>query len=130
MEILGKVERARRDRAVVVDDAVAEGVEARKDGGAARGAERSGDEGVLEVDAVAREGVEMRRLGDRVAHEAHRIGAMVVGEDQNNVLGLRAGDAFGDDAGGDGNNGGAECGASEDEAGEEETANRGRRHAR
>ena len=73
------------------------------------------------MDAVAREGVEVWRLGDGVAHKAHRIGAMIIGEDKNNVLGLRAGDAFGDYAGGYRNDGGAECGASEDEAGDDQT---------
>jgi hypothetical protein len=52
---------------------------------------------------------------------------MVVGEDQNDVLGFRTGNALGHDAGGNGDDSGAEGDAGEDEAGEEETAHdRGR----
>jgi hypothetical protein len=50
---------------------------------------------------------------------------MVVGEDENDVLGLRARDTLGDDAGGNGNDGGAEGGASEDKAGEKTAHDRG-----
>lgn len=117
LEILREIERAWGDGAIVVDDAVTERVKAGEDGGAARGAERGGDERVFEVDAVASEGVEVWRLGYGVAHKAHRIEAMIIGEDKNNVLRLRAGYAFGDDAGGNWNNGGVECGARDDEPG-------------
>ena len=118
LEILREVNGAGGNGAVVVDDAVAKGVEAGENGGAAGRAEGGGDEGVFDVDAVAREGVEVGRLGDGMAHEAHRIVAVVVGEDEDDVLRFGAGDALGDDLGGDGDNGGAE-GARDDE-GEEE----------
>ena len=70
---------------IVVDDAVAMGVEAGEDRSAARRAERGRDERVLEVDAVALEGVEVRRLEQRVAHEAERVEAQVVGQDEDDV---------------------------------------------
>jgi len=45
---------------------------------------------------------------------------MIIGEDQDDVLGLHPEDALGHDGGGHGDDGGVECGASEDEAGEEQ----------
>ena len=89
LQMLRKERRPRRDRIVVVDDAMTMRVESGQDRRAARGAQRRRNERVAEVDAVARERVEVRRLEPRVPQEAERVEAQVVDEDEDDVARLR-----------------------------------------
>ena len=70
---------------VVIDDAVPMGVLPREEAGAARRAEGRGDEEVAEQDALARQAVDVWRLGERVAGGAERIPALIVGDDEDDV---------------------------------------------
>ena len=80
-------------RRAVVGDAVEVVVAAGEKRGAARRAEREGDEGVAEAHALGGEAVHVRRLEPREArplallalHDAHRVPALVVGVDEQEV---------------------------------------------
>ena len=106
LEILREIDRAGRDGSVVVDDTVAEGVEAGEDGGAAGGAQRSGDQRVFQVGTVRGHGIHHGRFRELVAEETHRVEAVVIGENEYDAAGLRAGDVLGQDFLGHGCDGG------------------------
>jgi hypothetical protein len=80
-----------RQGALKVAHAVAAQVLAGKDGSAADGADRGGDEVVLEKSAARGEGVEMRGLQGGVADAAEGVPALIVGEDEEEVGSIRRG---------------------------------------
>ena len=89
LEVLGEEDGALGNRALVVDHAMVVHVLAGQDGGAARGAEGSGDEGVGEVGAFPRETVEggsFQPLGG-VLMKSHEVEAVIVAEDEHDVRG-------------------------------------------
>ena len=85
LQVLGEEQCAVGDHAVVVDDAVTEGVETRQDRRAAGRAQRGPHEGVLQVDAVPCHRIHVRRPGELVVQERHRVVPVVVGEDEHHV---------------------------------------------
>ena len=92
LQILREEPRSVRDRGVVVDDVVAVGVLTRENRRAARTAQRSRHHRVAEIDAIARQRVEVRRLQPGLAlEEAERIVAMIVGQDEDDVARLSRG---------------------------------------
>ena len=78
---------------VVAEDAVDVGVLAGEESGAPGRADRVGDEGVAETDAIRREAIQRGRLEPRVArlvavlllHGTHRIPAVVIRDDKDEV---------------------------------------------
>ena len=75
-----------RNGRIVIDDVMPVRVQAGQNARAAGRAQRRGDERVLEMRAVARQRVEVRRAQPRLRmHEPHRVVAMVVGEDENDI---------------------------------------------
>ena len=83
----------RRKRRAVVGDAVEVVVAAREKRSPARSAERKGDEGVAEAHTLGGEPVHVRRLEPREArplallalHDAHRVPAVIVGVEEQEV---------------------------------------------
>ena len=74
---------------VVVHDAVAVGVDAGQDRRAAGRAQRRVTQAFVEVRALARQPVEVRRLQETLAlQEPQRIVAMIVGQDEDDVARL------------------------------------------
>lgn len=66
------------------------GIAPRQEGGAARGTERGGDEGVPDVRSLAGDSVEVRGLQEtRASHEAHGIETLIVSQDEEDVRALR-----------------------------------------
>ena len=97
MQILRKEERAFWNHSLVVDDAVTKRVESCEDGGAAWRTERGGDESVLQVDAIPRHRIHVRRLRERMPEEAHRVVAMIIRKDEDDVARLRIRDGLRND---------------------------------
>ena len=63
--------------------------EAGQNRGTARGTDAGGDEGVLKSNAVRREAVDVRSLHDWMTSAAQDVGAMIVGDEENNVWRFR-----------------------------------------
>ena len=80
---------AQAHRTLIVDHSVAKGVQPGQDRSAARRAERGCDKRVLEMHAFAGHPVHPRRLDKRMIHKAHRIIAMVVAQDKDDIARLR-----------------------------------------
>ena len=91
LQIFREEHQAGVDGVVVVHHPVLVGVKAGEDRGAGRRTQGRGDHGVPEVHALGRQPVQLRRLQERLAlHEAERIVAMVVGQDDDDVAALGA----------------------------------------
>lgn len=61
------------------------GIEPGQDGSPAGRAERSGDVGIFKMDAFGREAIKMGRLEERVSEKAHRVVAMIISENDEDV---------------------------------------------
>jgi hypothetical protein len=94
LEVFGKESEVLGERVVIVDDAMIMGVEAGEDGGAAGRAERSGDESVLEVGAVAGEAIHVGGLDEGMAEKAESVVSVVIGEDDDDVARCGVGEFF------------------------------------
>ena len=80
---------SRRNRRIVVDDLVPMRVDARQDTGAAWGTKRRGDEGILQMSAFPGKRIQLRRAQPGLSvHEPHRVVAMIVGQDEDDVARL------------------------------------------
>ncbi len=53
--------------------------------GATGGTDWAGGEGVGETSALCSEGIDVWRLDDRVSRTAEEVGALVVGEEEDNI---------------------------------------------
>ncbi len=74
---------------IIIHDMMPVDVQAAEDRRPAGGAERRGDKRVLEIDPVFRHGVKVRCLQKRMTEKAHRVVAMIVNQDENDVAALR-----------------------------------------
>ena len=68
-----------------VGDAVPACPLAGEDARPARSADRGRDKGVREPHAALCHRIHIRRLDNRIARTAHRVGSLVVGQQENNV---------------------------------------------
>ncbi len=76
------------DRSVVVDDLMPVGVNAGQNTGAARRAQRRGDEGILQVRAFPGDQVHIGRAQPRLRmHKAHGVVPVIVGQNEDHVSG-------------------------------------------
>ncbi len=87
LEVLWEEMGAGRNGTLIVDDMVAMHVLAGEDRGAARRAKGGGDKGVLEVGPFSCHAVQVRSLeeGRGLGQEAHKVIAMIVAEDEDDV---------------------------------------------
>ena len=85
---VGLLDLRRAQRGGEIEDTVSSGVLAQHDAGAAGAANRRGAEMIVERDTFLREAVELRCMDDSIAGMAERIGALIVGQHEENVRAL------------------------------------------
>ena len=71
-----------------------ERVESRENGGSAGRTQRGGNQRILDVSAVRRQRIQDGRLGELMPQKTHGIITMIIGEDENDVAWLHAGNAL------------------------------------
>ena len=85
LEILWKKERPLWNQTLIVDHPVAKSVQPGKDRRPTRRTERSRHKCVLKMRSVGGHRIHVRRLCKGVPHETHRIVAMIVRKNENNI---------------------------------------------
>ena len=92
LQVFGEEAGSRRNWGVIVDNFVLMGVLAGEDRSTAGRAERRRDEGVLAVDSLARHRIHVWGHWELLGlHETHRVVAMVVRENEQDIAALAAG---------------------------------------